>query len=102
MEITLNGTKVELHKSNYIRNGANSLQADCESEIGDGIPFRERYAILSVNLIEESLANDEIAIKTWSENEGMLDQLIEQKVVSEPLRQVETGFVHAAICKLLI
>lgn len=101
MEITLNGTKVELHRSNYIHNGANSLQADCESDI-DGIVFREPYATLSVNLVEELLADDEIAIKTWSGHEIFLDQLIEQKVVSEPIRQVETGFVHAAICKLLI
>lgn len=94
MEITLNGEKVELHKSNYLHNGAWALQAfDL-----DGIP----YAKLSVNLVDEKLEDDEIAIKTWSENEGFLDQLIEQKVISEPIRQADAEFSKAAICKLLI
>lgn len=100
MEILLNEVKVELHKSNYITNGANSLQADCESEI-DGIPFREPYAILSVNLVDYKIADDEIFIKDWSENEGMLAQLINQDVVKF-IKNVSTGFVEAALCKLLI
>lgn len=67
MRIVLSGVEVELHKSNYIHNGANSLQADHEGEV-DGVVFREPYAILSVNLVKEALTDDEIAIKTWGED----------------------------------
>jgi hypothetical protein len=58
-------------------------------------------AKLSVNIAYYPLAEDEIAIKDYSENEGVLEDLIEMGVVSEPLRYVLQGFVHIPICKLL-
>ncbi len=64
----------------------------------DGDPI----ARASVNLVEESMAPDEIAIKDYAENEGMLSTLIEAKIISTPLRFVTNGFVQFPICKLLI
>jgi hypothetical protein len=42
------------------------------------------------------------AIKNYSENEGVLDVLIEHKVVSKPKRYVNLTHVSVPICELLI
>lgn len=46
------------------------------------------------------LLPDEIAIKNYSENEGLLEQLIEQKIVTHPHRFIGSRFVNMPICKL--
>ena len=51
--------------------------------------------------INEVLDQDEVAIKDYSENEGVLQSLIAAKVVSEPIRFRNQGFVRIPICKLL-
>lgn len=61
----------------------------------------EPIATASVNLPFEPLASDEIAIKDYSENEGILDALVKAGVVSTPLRFVESGWVSIPICHLI-
>jgi len=63
----------------------------------DGSPI----ATASVNVPEEKLAIDEIAIKDYSENEGMLEVMVYAGIVSEPVRKIKSGFVTIPICKLL-
>lgn len=46
------------------------------------------------------LPGDEVAIKSYSENKGMLEALIEAGVVNRPHRVVESGYVLIPICKL--
>ena len=62
----------------------------------------EAICTATVNLPEVKLAHDEIIIKDWSENEGALQSLIDAKIVSNPIRQIPTGFVLADVCKLLV
>lgn len=65
----------------------------------DGSPV----AVASVNL--EGIAKvkkGEIAIKDYSENEGMLKAMMDAGIVSKPLRYAPSGFVSIPICKLLI
>lgn len=52
--------------------------------------------------IETKLEPNEVLIKNYSENEGVLDALIEAGIVSTPIRKVPTGYVSAELCKLLI
>lgn len=60
-------------------------------------------AVASVNLDDGvEMAADEIAIKDYSENEGMLAAMIAADIVSEPLRYESTGYVTVPICKLLV
>jgi hypothetical protein len=59
-------------------------------------------AVASVNIPDELLEEDEIAIKDYSENEGMLECLVNAGVVSQPTRHCMTDFVLVPICKLLI
>ena len=62
----------------------------------------QQIAIASVNLPNVLLDSDEIAIKDYSENDGMLECLIDNKVVTEPIRFIQQGYVSIPICKLLI
>jgi hypothetical protein len=43
-----------------------------------------------------------VFIKDYSENEGVLNCLIDEKVVSKPLREHQAGFAIVHECKLLV
>jgi hypothetical protein len=60
-------------------------------------------ATATVNVEDlEHLGEDEVIIKNYSENEGILDVLVDAEIISKPLYQVQTGFVQCLICKLLV
>jgi hypothetical protein len=62
----------------------------------DGTP----YATATTN-IQEELEQGEVAIKDWSENQGILDFLVQNRIVKEPHRFVESGYVKIPICELI-
>ena len=62
----------------------------------DGTPYAT-----ATTTIQSSLEEGEVAVKDWSENEGMLDFLVENNFVEKPHRFVSQGFVRIPICKLL-
>lgn len=81
---------------NEYQSGGIALQLYCE----DGEGFYEPYCMASV-CIPGALSNNEIAIKNYSENAGILDILIENGVVNEPHRYVSSGFVSCIpVCTL--
>jgi len=41
-----------------------------------------------------------ICIKNWSENEGILESLIENQVIDPPQVFIPSGFVEVPVCKL--
>ena len=59
----------------------------------------EPFAVATVNI--PGLEEGEVAIKDYSENEGVLKMLFMAGYISEPLRLEESGFVRIPICKLL-
>ena len=59
-------------------------------------------AIATVNIPEIPLESDEVIIKDYSENEGMLKALLTAGIVAEPHRFVGSGFVTMPVCRLLI
>lgn len=61
----------------------------------------EPFMTASVS-VEAELEADEVAIKNYSENEGILDELIKNGVVSKPHKVINSGFVTIPICKLLM
>ena len=63
-------------------------------DMTDGFP----YATASVSVPD--LADGEVGIKNYSENEGVLEFLLENNIVEQPHRFVESGFVIIPICKL--
>ena len=60
----------------------------------DGFPF----AKCTVNVPD--LAKDEVGVKDYSENEGMLDFLIDNLIIEKPHRYENSGFVKIPICKI--
>lgn len=61
-----------------------------------------QVACATVNLAEQDIQPGEVFIKTWGENEEMLDFLLKYHIVSDTGREVPTGYVKAKACKLLI
>lgn len=65
----------------------------------------QQECVASINLPNVDVdmnANDIIGVKTYSENEGLLEMMIAAKHVSKPLVWIEQGFVKIPICRLLI
>lgn len=64
----------------------------------DGSPV----AVATVNIPDAPLEKDEVIIKNYSENEGMLDALVNAGIVQQTGKKVQSGFVDCDICKLLV
>lgn len=62
----------------------------------------EPVAIASVNIWQAPLKDNEILIKNWSENEGILEVLQRAKIIGPVITTVPTGFVYAHQCELLV
>lgn len=63
----------------------------------------EPLCVATVNIPELELADDDVCIKTWSENEGLLEEMIRLAIIEPPYRMVACGpYVHASICKILV
>lgn len=71
-------------------NGRRALEI-IDSE--DGCPVM----VATVNIPEVPLAENEVIIKNYSENEGVLEFLQENGIVGPVKRQVGTGFVSCPV-----
>ena len=56
----------------------------------------------TTNVASAQLAEGEVLIKDYSENEGMLAMLISAGVVKDTGRRVQSGWVQIPVCELLI
>jgi hypothetical protein len=92
-----NFTKDQVKKVGTYSNGRIALQIIDESKC-----YPKEVATVTVNIPQVDLKEDEVLIKDWSENEGVLDDLIKFNIISKPISTVPTGFVVAHKCKLLI
>jgi len=89
---TPDGTAVQVSLTiGKYANGHTKIQM---MDMTDGFP----YATASVTV--PGLANGEVGIKNYSENEGVLAFLIENNIVEPPHRFVESGFVNIPVCKM--
>lgn len=59
------------------------------------------YMVASVNLPNAPCPEGHTFIKDWSENEGILEELVSSGVVELTGTTVETGFVYAHLVKVL-
>lgn len=64
----------------------------------DGLPV----AVATVNIPEKHFEPDEVAIKSWAENTGMVRCLVDAGVIAEPHRKISLGHVSASVCRLLV
>ena len=62
----------------------------------------ERWGVISTNIPEANLISGEVCIKTWSENEIWVEQVLNQ--LSEDLSDtgvvIETGFVRSPVYRI--
>ena len=59
-------------------------------------------AVATVNVPEAKLEPDEVIIKDYSENEGMLDALVNAGIVEPTGVQLQVGFARCPIARLLV
>lgn len=60
-------------------------------------------AVASVSIdTNPKIKDDQVIIKNWSENEGVLDMLIDSGIISSPIDTIPTGFVEGHLCNLLV
>ena len=83
--------QVTVSKAKY-RNGGTAIQLN---DAEDGFPFATATTWI------EGLAENEVAVKDYSENVGMLGFLVKNGIVQEPHRYVNSGFVNIPICTLI-
>lgn len=92
--INFQGKPVELEivELRYSDNNRLALQVLCREGV---------FGFLTTNLPEANLAEDEVAIKTWSENSLWAPQILEQLKdrLTPTGRSIPTGFVTAPIYK---
>lgn len=59
-------------------------------------------AIATVNVPQVFIPNGYVLVKNYSENEGLLEDLIAGGIVGLPIGAVPCGHAQAYVCKLLV
>ncbi len=77
------------------RNGRTSIEL---LDANDGCPVM----VATVNIDDVTLSGNEIIIKDYSENEGVLDFLVQNKITSRPKRWISTGWITCPVVDLLV
>jgi hypothetical protein len=90
--------EVALSFTKYKRNGRTCLRL---MAVKDGVEA-EPVAVCTVNLPDIAMSENEVAIKTWYENVGMLGWLMDHGIVSAPQRYDCFANVFIPVCVLLI
>jgi len=60
------------------------------------------YAVATINIPNMPIPNNQVVIKNYSENEGILEKLIAEGIISNPVGVVQTGYVNVPLCNLLV
>ena len=94
--VVRNGTRCRLLRGRYADRLRRVALRLVEAETG------EPYCTATVNMPEVPLAEGEVLIKNYSENEGVLAALVAAGVVEDTGRRVDAGYAGAgvAVCKL--
>lgn len=87
------GEELTIWKGNYAENNRVAL----ELVANDGEPFMTATVNTS-----ESIPDGHVTIKNYSENESLLEVLIENRIVERPAFKIAIGYVRIDVCKLLI
>lgn len=93
--VTFRGWACRVERAHYGGTGRIALPLYA---LEDGSPV----AVATLHMPELALAADEVIIKDYSENEGLLDTLVAAGLVSAPLRVVPSGYITLYICRCLL
>ena len=96
IKINSYGTELEvvLVKEKYVNGDSTAIELMCNE---DG--YWEPYSTLTVCIPGTILEDNEILVKTWSENE-QLKELTKTDMFSDTGKRVKSGFVEAEIWKI--
>lgn len=94
IKVKFQNWQCDLIKHQYA-NGRTALEL-VDSEDGD------RVATATLNLPNEPLADDEVIIKTHSENQTMLETLVNAGIVEPTGRVCVSGFITAPVCRVKV
>jgi hypothetical protein len=82
---------------NYMKYGNGRTAIELVDQEDGGL-----YAMATVNVTEINVNKDEVLIKNYSENEGILDVLVKEGIVSEPIQIFDVNYIKIPLCKLLM
>lgn len=60
----------------------------------------EPYAKVTTNIPEMDIPHGYCFIKNWSENVGILEQLVEQGILNDTLVYIESNYVRVPVCEI--
>lgn len=93
-----NGERMRVELGHYNSNNAISIRLiSWDENMATEVPF----ATATVNVEHADLAEDEVIIKNYSENEGILPILIKEGIIAKPHDKVSMGYVTGHICQLI-
>lgn len=90
-ELVYKGDLVSLELAKYAHNNQKAMAFNDE----DGIPY-----FVATLCVDDKLEDDEVAIKDYAENTGVLDWMIANNFVYPPHNQIFSGYVVIPICRL--
>ena len=87
----INNIPVKFTVTKYLQGGALALRIVTDNVV------QESYAILTVNIPGTKLSDNEILVKTWSENEATALAALNTGLFQDTGKRIRTGFVEAEI-----
>lgn len=92
------GERMRVEYGHYQINNSTSLRLiSWDEDMAMEVP----YMTASVYAEGVSLEEDEIVVKDYAENEGVLKVLVDNNIVNKPHGKVPLGYVHGHICQLI-
>lgn len=95
MTITINGEELTVSFKRYA--GKKSPYAIILLD-----KYGSPYAKATINHPDIDSSANEVGIKSYSENAGMLEHLFDAGLVSAPIRHIPSGNVSIPVCNLLV
>lgn len=93
--------KYTLQYSRYINNQRIAILLINNFQFHNDMLIDDTGLAATVNVVDIPLSYNEVAIKNWGENEGILDALINENIVTKPHRQISINYVTINICYLI-
>ncbi len=94
-DVIFKGEIFEVHIQKYFNNDRKAII--CQKKVDPEYDY-----VATINIPEENIDQNMVIIKNYSENEGILDMLIKEKIVTKPIRYTQTGTELSPVCILLV
>lgn len=92
--------QIKHNKRNYVVTFEEYQANHAEAIVLENLQGSREYTA-TANIPDYFLEQDEVAIKNYSENEGILESLVAAGILEVTGKTVQSGFVEFPICKIL-